>query len=186
MHQSRLFVKISFSAVAIMASLFLLSSPVKASHEHENNGRPSSQKTKLVIPIMNVERGKKLFVSKGCIACHSVNGVGGHDAPAMDDHTKLGLINPFNFVAMMWNHAPGMIAAQEEAFGEVITFTGEQISDIIAFVHDDAAQHQFTENDLTATAREMMHHEHGGKPAPDAHAKEIGHDHAPNSKPHKD
>ena len=148
---------------------------------------------------MNVERGKRLFVAKGCVACHAVNGVGGHDAPAMDNHTKLGVISPFDFVAKMWNHAPGMLAAQEAAFGETVTFTGAQIADIIAFVHDDDAQHSFTEKDLTAKVRKMMDHGHGGAPAVEKHAPEIGHaedptkdsskpghGHAPGTKAHKD
>lgn len=171
-------------AIAVLA----IGNSAIAGHAHEDqNGKIApSKKTRLVIPIMNVERGKTLFVSKGCVACHAVNGVGGHDAPAMDDHTRLGLISPFDFVAKMWNHAPGMLAAQEQAFGGHITFVGEEISDIIAFVHDDDAQHSFTESDLTAKAKKMMHHEHGGKKAPDAHAGEIGHGHAPGTKPHKD
>jgi cytochrome c len=178
-----------FPVFAIILSLVLgFTSPVSASHEHEdqNINGGSANKTRLAFPIMNVERGKRLFVAKGCVACHAVNGVGGHDAPAMDDHTSLGVISPFDFVAKMWNHAPGMLAAQEEAFGEPITFNGEQIADIIAFVHDDDAQHSFTEKDLTAVARKMMQHEHGGKKAPTAHAEEIGHGHKPGTKPHKD
>ncbi|NQV57082.1 MAG: c-type cytochrome [Rhodospirillales bacterium] len=178
----------------VLGALFILplvlapAAPAYAGHEHENgNGLSStSKKTELVLPVMDVNRGKNLFVSKGCVACHAVNGVGGHDAPAMDDHTNLGRINPFDFVAKMWNHAPGMLAAQEQAFGKHITFTGAEISDIIAFVHDDGAQHAFTEKDLTKRARMMMGHEHGGEKAPVAHAQEIGHAHGPNSKPHKD
>ena len=104
----------------------------------------------------------------------------------MDHHTQLGLLSPFDFVAKMWNHAPGMLAAQEAAFGETVTFTGAQIADIIAFVHDDDAQHSFTEKDLTAKVRKMMQHDHGGKKAPAAHAEEIGHGHKPGTKPHKD
>ena len=189
MYRHRIF---SLKVFPVFAIIFLLvfdfTSPVSAGHEHEkqkiNNG--NAKKTRLAFPIMNVVRGKKLFVAKGCVACHAVNGVGGHDAPAMDDHTSLGVISPFDFVAKMWNHAPGMLAAQEEAFGEPITFSGEQIADIIAFIHDDDAQHSFTEKDLTAKVRKMMHHDHGGKKAPDAHAKEIGHRHEPGTKPHKD
>jgi cytochrome c len=56
---------------------------------------------RLVIPIMNPMRGKNLFVAKGCIACHAVNGIGGHDAPNMDAHIKNGLMNPFDFAAKM-------------------------------------------------------------------------------------
>ena len=49
----------------------------------------------------------------------------------------------------MWNHAPAMIAAQEDAFGEQIYFTGGELADVIAFVHDDDTQHTFAEADLT-------------------------------------
>ena len=141
---------------------------------------------RLVIPIMNPIRGRTLFVSKGCIACHAINGVGGHDAPNMDAHTMNGLINPFDFAAKMWNHAPGMIAAQEGAFGGQVYFTGADLADIIAFVHHDAAQHDFTEKDLTAKARKLMQHDHGGDTGPKAHAEELGHhDDAPGTTPHK-
>ena len=67
----------------------------------------------------------------GCIACHAVNGVGGHDATNMDAHAMNGLMNPFDFAAKMWNHAPCMIAAQQGAFGEQIYFTGDDLADII-------------------------------------------------------
>jgi cytochrome c len=141
---------------------------------------------RLVMPIMNPARGGILFVAKGCVACHAINGVGGHDAPMMDAHSKGGLMNPFDFAAQMWNHAPGMIAAQEEALGEQVYFTGSELADITAFVHDDSAQHKFSEADLTPAARKMMQHQHGGEPAPRAHAKEIGHDHAPGTHAHED
>jgi cytochrome c len=189
MYRNRLISLKLSSVTAIILSLVLgFALPVSAGHEHEdqNIGKGDSKQTRLAFPIMNVQRGKVLFVNKGCVACHAVNGVGGHDAPAMDDHTDLGMISPFDFVAKMWNHAPGMLAAQEEAFGEPITFTGAEIADIIAFVHDDKAQHTFEEKDLTAKARKFMEHGHGGKMAPKAHAEELGHDHEPGEKPHED
>ena len=144
---------------------------------------------RLVIPLMNPDRGKEIFVSKGCVACHAINGVGGHDALPMDAHRDMGLVNPFDFAAKMWNHAPAMVAAQEEALGEQIYFTGQELADIIAFMHDDAAQHSFTEHDLTPQAQKMMHHEHGGQSGPAAHAEEVGHKphkHAPGAPAHND
>jgi hypothetical protein len=130
---------------------------------------------RLVMPDMDPLNGGKLFVDKGCIACHAINAVGGHDAPAMDAHEMDPKMNPFEFTAKMWNHAPGMIAAQEEALGEMITLSGAELADIIAFVHHDAAQHGFSERNLTPAARRMMEHEHGGMPAPKSHSEEIGH-----------
>ncbi len=69
-----------------------------------------------------------------------------------------------------------MIYAQEEALGEQILFTGDEPADIIAFVHNDEAQHGFSRADLTPGARKMMHHEHGAPGGgPKAHAEELGH-----------
>ena len=182
----------------ILLSAALLFAAVPSSADHVKSSVPVSRGhgVRLVMPLMNPERGKKLFVAKGCVACHAINGVGGHDAPAMDAHKMTAkLMNPFDFAAKMWNHAPAMIAAQEGAFGEQIYFTGEELADMIAFIHDDGAQHGFSEKDLTPRAMKMMHHEHGGKPAPEKHAPEIGHDHKaktsghshpPGTRPHKD
>ncbi len=137
------------------------------------------------MPIMNPERGKRLFVEKGCVACHAINGIGGHDGPNPDVHSMEPLKNPFDFAAKMWNHAPAMISAQEEALGEPIYFTGDEISDIIAFIHDDGTQHAFTEKHLTQRARRMMHHDHDGHTGPEAHRQDPGHHrHPPGTKPH--
>ncbi len=132
------------------------------------------------MPSMNPLRGRKLFVNKGCVACHAINGVGGHDATNLDAHTMQPLMNPFEFAAKMWAMAPAMIAAQEEALGEQILFTGDELADIIAFVHNDEAQHDFGDIDLTPEARKMMHHEHGAPGGgPESHAEELGHGHMP-------
>ncbi len=64
---------------------------------------------RLAMPMMNAERGMYLFASKGCVACHSVNGIGGHDAKNLDAHTMEKVMNPFDFVAKMWRMAPAMI-----------------------------------------------------------------------------
>ena len=41
-----------------------------------------------------------------------------------------------------------MIAMQEDELGEQIDFTGQELADIIAFVHDEKEQHKFTEADV--------------------------------------
>lgn len=69
------------------------------------------------MPMMNAGRGTRLFASKGCVTCHSVNGVGGRDAAYLDAHTMDPAMNPFEFAAKMWSVAPVMIEAQEEALG---------------------------------------------------------------------
>ncbi len=171
-----------------LALMFMLSGGAAWSgHEHSENGAVKIfGKSNIVMPIMSPMRGKKVFVKKGCVTCHAVNGIGGHDAPPMDDHAKMKYVNPFDFAAKMWNHAPGMLAAQEEAFGETVTFLGHELADIIAFVHDDETQHSFTEKDITPKIRKLMNHQHGAPGGAKDHAKEIGHSHKPGTKPHKD
>ncbi len=153
--------------------------PAQGGHKMMGMDRMSSpDMPNMHMPSMNPTRGRRLFVSKGCVACHAINGVGGHDATNLDAHTMQPMMNPFEFAAKMWRMAPAMIYAQDEALGEQILFTGDELADIIAFVHNDAAQHGFGETDLTSEARKMMHHEHGAPGGgPKAHAEELGHMH---------
>ena len=77
--------------------------------------------------------------------------------------------------------APYMIQAQQEALGEQIWFTGQELADIIAFLHDDRQQHEFTEAVLTLDAVRMMNHEHVAVSGPEEHHEEIGHGHTAES-----
>ena len=186
------------SILALVAAASLLFASVAVAHDDEQDGSQAQKSDDMVqggmmqggmmmtmpgldnlmMPNMDPALGRKLFASKGCVACHAINGVGGHDATALDAHTMDAMMNPFDFAAKMWTMAPYMIAAQEEALGEQILFTGDELADIIAFVHSDEAQHGFSEADLTAEAHKMMHHEHGALGGgPKAHAEELGHGH---------
>lgn len=108
----------------------------------------------LIMPTMDPIKGKALFASTGCVVCHAVNGVGGTDAPPIDASTMKREMSPFDFVAKMWNHSPGMIAMQENELGGQITFDdGQQIADIIAFLHDADVQKTFSEDDIPADVK---------------------------------
>lgn len=127
---------------------------------------------RLYFPRMDSAKGMRLFAAKGCVTCHAVNGVGGHDATSLDAHKMDLMVNPFELMAKMWRMAPAMIAAQEEAMGGQILFTGDEIAHIIGFIHDDSQQHKFTASMIPPKIQKLMGHKHGAKPA---HAKEIGH-----------
>jgi len=135
--------------------------------------------TNLVLPEMNAERGRKLFASKGCVACHAINGVGGHDATPLDAHTMQSMMNPFDFAAKMWRMAPIMVYAQEEALGEQILFSGQELADIIAFVHDDEEQHRFSEADIPPYIMPLMHHQHEAPGGSELHHEELDHQDGP-------
>jgi cytochrome c len=110
----------------------------------------------LMMPTMDAMRGRKLFASKGCVVCHSVNGVGGGDAAPLDASTMKGMTNPFDFVANMWRGAGPMIELQQTELGAQIEFTGQDLADIIAFLHHASEQKKFSEADISATIRDAM------------------------------
>ena len=58
----------------------------------------------------DAQRGTALFQSLNCVACHSVNGVGGKKAPDLGRGRERGF-SPYHVAALMWNHAPEMWGA---------------------------------------------------------------------------
>lgn len=56
---------------------------------------------RLMMPQMDPALGRKLFASKGCVACHAINDVGGHDATPLDAYTMDRVMIPFHFAAKM-------------------------------------------------------------------------------------
>jgi cytochrome c len=110
----------------------------------------------LMIPSMDPANGRKLFASKGCVVCHSVNGIGGKDAAPLDASTMPGMMNPFDFVAKMWQGAPMMMAMQQQELKQQTSFTGPELADIVAFVHDQEEQKKFSEADIPAEIKSHM------------------------------
>ncbi|MDX8482880.1 c-type cytochrome [Mesorhizobium sp. VK24D] len=111
----------------------------------------------LIVPTMNPSNGRKLFAEKGCVVCHSINGVGGDDAAALDASTMPPMMNPFEFTAQMWAGAAAMIEMQKQELGEQIQFTGQELADIIAFVHDADEQKKLSEADIPPKIKKLMH-----------------------------
>ena len=94
----------------------------------------------VAMPPMDPERGRHVFVEKGCVACHSVNGVGGDLGPALDAADMPRPMNAFEFTARMWRGAAAMMALQEDLLGEVISLDGQDLADLVAFAHDAEEQ----------------------------------------------
>lgn len=112
----------------------------------------------IFMPSMDPVNGRKLFASKGCVVCHSVNGIGGKDAAPLDASTMPGTINPFDFVSKMWQGAAPMIAMQMGEMKTQTMFTGQELADIIAFTHDAAEQKKFSVNDIPPEIKAHMEH----------------------------
>lgn len=110
----------------------------------------------LIMSEMDPEQGRMLFASKGCVVCHSINGIGGTDAPALDASTMRMPMNPFEFAARMWRGAGAMVAMQQEELGEQIELTGAELANIIAFAHDGDEQAKFSERDIPDRIKQLL------------------------------
>lgn len=102
---SRVVVAGAFAAIAIAGAK--VSNAAAIAEESAGQAVPG-----LVMPSMDAVRGKQLFASKGCVVCHSINGVGGADAPRLDAATMPLPMNPFEFFARMWRGAVPMVIMQ--------------------------------------------------------------------------
>ncbi|MDQ7079759.1 MAG: c-type cytochrome [Paracoccaceae bacterium] len=136
--------------VASATAIFSFSATAAEKHPPKNTDGAKPPVTRLVMPIMSSSRGMQLFIDKKCYVCHSVNGVGGTDAAALDAHDMDEYMNPFDLAAKMWKMATIMIPMQEEELGKQIEFTGDELADIVAFLHDDRQQHLLTRDMLPA------------------------------------
>lgn len=108
------------------------------------------------LPFASSERGRELFVGKGCVVCHAVNNVGGKAGPPLDADPTQPFADIFDFTARMWRGAPTMIVLQEMELGYQIDFTGEELAHILRFLHDREAQKRFSEDDIPEVIRDWM------------------------------
>ncbi len=106
------------------------------------------QDTGVVMPPMDAERGRHVFLEKGCIACHSVGGVGGDLGPALNAADMPRPMNAFEFAARMWRGAGAMIALQEDLLGGAIALDGQDLADLVAFAHDAEEKARLTEDQI--------------------------------------
>ena len=73
--------------------------------------------------------------------CHSLNGVGGEDAPPLDYmRGHLSAREVADMSGQIWNHLPQMLHHFKEEGLPVPTFAAGQMADLIAFVHGSGPQ----------------------------------------------
>jgi len=105
------------------------------------------------VRMADPDSGRDLFVDKGCVICHSVNGAGGKAAPALDAPFGAPAVDPLDFAARMWRGAPAMIELQTVELGYSIDLTAYEIADLAAFAADRQAQKSLTADALPETVR---------------------------------
>ncbi|HPE31773.1 MAG TPA: c-type cytochrome [Parvularculaceae bacterium] len=97
--------------------------------------------------------GHGLFVEKGCVICHSINGIGGKAAPALDAQIGAPPVDPLDFAARMWRGAPAMIELQSVELGYTIYLTADEIAHLAAFAADREEQARLKIEDVPEPMR---------------------------------
>ena len=110
----------------------------------------------LALPPMDSHRGRHLFLNLGCVACHSINGVGGDVGPSLNAADMPRPMNAFEFAARMWRSAPAMAQMQDDIFGQTIEFDGQDLADLIAFAHDEAEQGALKADQIPERYRDVI------------------------------
>ncbi len=80
----------------------------------------------------NPERGRQLFVERGCIRCHALHGQGGKIGPDLAKIT--GVDTPMAWTQAMWNHASAMQARMQAAKITWPQFQGHELNDLFSYV----------------------------------------------------
>ena len=80
----------------------------------------------------DAEHGRSLLAQKHCLDCHHLGTTGGHIAP--DLIKWAGYRNPVSWMQAMWNHAPAMQSVMATRGVEWPVFSGNDMSDLVAYV----------------------------------------------------
>jgi cytochrome c2 len=82
--------------------------------------------------------GRKVFVEKSCMLCHSVGNVGGNVGPKLT--TVKGVSSSVIMGHAMWRYGPRMLDQMAERGIPWPHFEGQEMSDLIAFLNQSATE----------------------------------------------
>jgi len=78
-------------------------------------------------------RGSKLFVSKGCVKCHAIWGIGDTLGPDLAQMSKEQ--NLLQLTGLLWSHSPKMIEIMQERGVSRPTFTPQEMGDLMGYIY---------------------------------------------------
>lgn len=82
----------------------------------------------------DARKGAQVFQDQKCVTCHTVDGAGGKSAPDLSKKSGRGY-TPSDMAALMWNHAPAMWTAMDQAGIQKPKLTPEQSADLFAYFY---------------------------------------------------
>jgi cytochrome c2 len=99
------------------------------------NGNAATARDRVYFEPGSPRRGRDLFATKRCIACHSIAGVGGKGGPDLGLRPRELVGSVTSVAALMWNHSQAMAAEFARRGLPRVTFSGGEMADIIAYLY---------------------------------------------------
>lgn len=121
-----------------------------------NAQTPATQTKEAIAHAGDAAAGRAAFVQKGCVLCHSINGVGGKAAPALDAPDDFVQPDPLDFAARMWRGAPAMVEFQSVELGYVIDLSADDIAHIATFAASREEQRLLKDEDIPGPMRDSI------------------------------
>ena len=110
----------------------------------------------VVFPAFDAALGRKVFAEKGCVVCHSINGIGGTDGPNLSWGKYDTPINAMEVATDLWAKASTMIAMQKNELGKQIILSPDELAGLIAFLGDPKEQAKLKMSDIPDNIRKDM------------------------------
>jgi mono/diheme cytochrome c family protein len=162
-------------AVVLLGVGLLVGVLVKGDEEH------TADEPLQASSIGNAAHGRQLFVSQGCSNCHTYAGRGGSDAPNLDFmRGRLTAADIANMSGIIWNHVPVMEAAFAEEGIPFPSFEGDQMADLIAYLHGGGPPPNAPKSEGSSEEMHESGDEHGEESG-DEHGEESGDEHGEES-----
>ncbi len=146
----------SIAAGAATTMIALLAQIAIAGDEGAASTPSTAALREIVLPMIDPDRGRRLFVAKGCFLCHAINGAGGNAAPALDAAEGVDQLDLMGFVARMWQGASAMLELQALELGYQIELSGNEIADLAAFAASAEAQRSFSMEEVPDAMRDWI------------------------------
>ena len=120
----------SMAVLFVTTAMFVFAIPANAESAMSEG---DSSAAAILLPQLDADRGRRLFVDRACVVCHAVNDVGGKAGPSFDAVGDRNHVDVLAFAAGMWRGADPMIVLQAMELGYQIELTGQDLGDLAAF-----------------------------------------------------